>query len=253
MKIGFINNTNVNFPLEHINYEIIHDSLVLKQLNKINKYEDYDYIFIYENEILYLKDCNLDLPAISSNFSDGTSSFRIKNIGINQDLFRAVGINKDTKTIVDTTAGLGKDSFLFSLYGTNIIMLEQNSLIYNITKDAINRAVNNKELSNFVKKIQFFNCNSIDFLKNNDVKPDCVYLDPMFPKTNKNALSKKEMQIFHNLAFYGNNEELFNVSMEKTKNRVVIKRKINSEYLVNKEPDFKIKGRVIRFDIYLKK
>ena len=73
------------------------------------------------------------------------------------------------------------------------------------------------------------------------------------PQKTKSSLCKKEMQIFHNLAFYGDNKELFDLSMLKTKNRVVVKRMINNEYLVDKKPDYQILGKTIRYDVYLKK
>lgn len=248
-KIGYIGNCDFSDFIK-INQEIS-----LKELNKINKFEDFDYIFLKENDILYLKNCNSLLPAICCDFEDKTLSYRLNTSGKNQELLRACGVNKNQNmTIVDATAGMGKDSFILASFGVKMIMIEQNKLIYLLLKDGIERGQNseNLKIQEICKNMILYNENSIDFLQKLNTDIDCVYLDPMFTKTNGKSLVKKEMQLFHELAFYGDNEKLFNIAFEKVKNRVVVKRMINAELLIDKKPNYQIKGKTIRYDVYLK-
>lgn len=247
-KVGTIN-TNLQ------EFEKINQNLTLKELNKINKIDDFDYIFMKENDILYLKNCNSNLPAICCNFEDKSLLYRLETSGKNQDLEKACGINKNTKTIIDTTAGMGKDSFILASYDVKIIMIEKNKLIYYLLKDGIERAINsnNQKIKNICKNMTLYNSNSIDFLQNFYEKVDCIYLDPMFTKENGKSLVKKEMQIFHNLAFYGDNEKLFKIAIQKANNRVIVKRMLDSPLLINMQPSYQIKGKTVRYDIYLTK
>lgn len=253
-KIGLINNTNKEFSLKNLDYFVINKTIHLKDFNKLDKYEDFDYLFLYDNDILYLKDFSINIPSIFVDFTSGSVDYRRKTSGKKQEILRAIGFEKNKNLkILDATAGLCKDSFIFATYGINVLAIEQNPLIYNITLNALENAKNDNEISNIVNNINLINANSVDFLKNNEDYFDCIYLDPMFPQKNKTSLCKKEMQIFHNLAFYGNNDELFELSMLKATNRVVVKRMLKSEYIIDKKPDYQILGKTIRYDIYLKK
>lgn len=249
--IGLINNSSISISIKNVDYTDILSDMSLKEFNKIKSYENYRYLFFYDGEHLYLKDLSINITSIYVDFTVGAIDYRRKTSGIKQEILKAIGINNNKK-ILDTTAGLCKDSFIFATYGLKVVALEQNPLIYNITKNGLEFAINNPNTQDIVKNIKLINTNSIDFLKNNECDFDCIYLDPMFPKKTKSSLCKKEMQLFHNLAFYGDNEELFNLSMLKTKNRVVVKRMINNEYIVNKKPSYQIFGKTIRYDVYLK-
>ncbi len=225
----------------------------LKNFNKLKSYKDYNYLFLYDNKNLYLKDFSINIPSIYVDFTSGSIDYRRRTSGVKQEILRAVGFEKDKKlNLLDATAGLCKDSFIFATNGMNVLAIEQNPLIYNIVINALNNAKLNCITSNIVKNINLINMNSVDFLSVNDYEFDCIYLDPMFPQKNKTSLCKKEMQVFHNLAFYGDNEELFELSMLRTRNRVVVKRMIKNEYIINRRPNYQILGKTIRYDIYLK-
>lgn len=250
-KVGLINKSSVPLVLEGLQFVNIDTDINLGQLNRLQKYQDFDYIFYHDcNNTLYLKSFLLNLPSMFIDFLRGRINFRRTNSSKKQDIVKAVGLKN--KNILDATAGLCNDSFVLASNGFDIISLEQNPLIYNLTLNALKEAKNNVSIANIIKRIQLININSIDYLKNTQNEFDCIYLDPMFPPKTKTSLCKKEMQIFHNLAYYGDDEKLFNLAFLKAKNRVVVKRMKQNKYIVDKKPNYQIIGKAIRFDIYLK-
>lgn len=195
--------------------------------------------------ILYLKDCKNKANPICVDFT--------KYNRVSTELLKACGINNKKINILDCTAGLGRDSFILACTGCFLTALENNPVVYALLKDGIERGLKNDCISSVIKNIELINQDSIDYMKN--IKKDfyCIYLDPMFDKSKKNRLVKKEMQIFHNLIDNTNNEILFNLAFEKTQNRVVVKRSLHSELIINNiKPSFQIKGKTIRYDIYIK-
>jgi 16S rRNA (guanine1516-N2)-methyltransferase len=77
-------------------------------------------------------------------------------------------------TVWDLTAGFGFDGFILGAAGYNVVMVEYNVLIATILYYAQQNLLPQKE------NIKLYFANSIDFLTNNDTRPDIIYLDPMF-------------------------------------------------------------------------
>ena len=155
--------------------------------------------------------------------------------------------------VLDTTAGQGRDSFILASLGCNITLLERNKVIYLLLKNAIENAKNNDELKNIVKNMTIINQDSVKFLENNNDCFDVIYLDPMFPKSKKSRLVKKDMQIFREIV--GNDldsSKILESALKSNTKRVVVKRMNKSDFLDNKKPNFSIKGTSIRFDVYIK-
>ena len=95
---------------------------------------------------------------------------------------------------------------------------------------------------------------AIDYLAGLDpsVRPDVIYLDPMYPQRRKRALVKKEMRVLRGLA--GDDEdavELLKIALGRVKNRVVVKRPRLAPTLSSMAPSHQITGKTSRFDVYL--
>lgn len=198
--------------------------------------------------ILYLKDCKSIAKPIYVDFTEYNKN--------SNELIKACGINNKNKiNILDCTAGLARDSFIMANNNCNVISIEKNKIIFALLKDGFERGEKNINISKILNKITLLNCDSIDFLTNTKQLFDCIYLDPMFEDIKKSRLVKKEMQLFHNLL---NNEKcdnctLFNLAIKNAINRVVVKRYIHGDFIVNNiKPSFQIKGKTIRYDVYLK-
>ena len=171
----------------------------------------------------------------------------------NQEIIKAIGVKKDFKPkVLDTTAGLGRDSFILANLGCKVIMLERNPVIYLLLQNAIENARLNSITKGIVDNLTLVNINSVQYLQNLKEHFDVIYVDPMFPKTNKSRLVKKDMQIFREVVGDDiDSDELFESALKQNVKRVVVKRMRKSEYLLNKKPNFEIVGNTTRFDVYL--
>jgi 16S rRNA (guanine1516-N2)-methyltransferase len=118
----------------------------------------------------------------------------------------------------------------------------------------LERAKSNQLLAEWLpQRLNLFHGASLQLLKDwQGDQPDVVYLDPMFPHRKKSALVKKEMRLFQQ--FLGPDEDadaLLEPALVLAKQRVVVKRPDTAPYLNNCEPNMAIKGKKLRFDVYL--
>lgn len=178
----------------------------------------------------------------------------------------------DAPIAIDATAGLGQDSFLLAAAGFSVYMFEQDPIIAALLEDALDRAKSDPVLANIVERMHLFAEDSISALQRlgtslsrdeqmpqtSDsqpyltVKPDVIYLDPMFPERTKSAAVKKKFQLLHHLEHpCENEEELLSAAMNIQPRKIVVKRMAKGPFLAGKKPSYSIKGKSIRYDCYV--
>lgn len=194
---------------------------------------------------------------LSLNFVEGKSQHRrLYGGGKGQPLAKACGLSKHPEwTILDATAGLGKDAFVLASLGAEMMLCEQNPVIYVLLSDALLRASVNEETALIVKRMQTMHANAIDYLKTlNDTpsaRPDVIYLDPMYPERKKSAKIKKEMQILQYLVGHSDeNAALLEMALQTAKHRVVVKRPKTAVMLNETAPSFTVSSVNTRYDVY---
>jgi len=191
------------------------------------------------------------------SFTSPTMTYRIKHGGgRNQALGRAVGLKKGWQpALIDATAGLGRDGFILACLGCHVHMLERSPILAALLEDALQRLEQSGQFAEVVKKrLRFTETDSIVFLQKLQQKdyPDVVYLDPMYPERTKSSLVKKEMRLLRGLA--GDDQDatkLLTTSLERARNRVVVKRPRLAPTLNSRKPSHQITGKTSRFDVYL--
>ena len=191
------------------------------------------------------------------SFISPTMTYRIKHGGgRNQALGRAVGLKKGWQPVlIDATAGLGRDGFILACLGCHVHMLERSPILAALLEDALQRLEQSGQFAEVVKKrLRFTETDSIVFLQKLQQKdyPDVVYLDPMYPERTKSSLVKKEMRLLRGLA--GDDQDatkLLTTSLERARNRVVVKRPRLAPTLNSRKPSHQITGKTSRFDVYL--
>jgi len=194
---------------------------------------------------------------LSLDFAMGKSQHRrLYGGGKGQPLAKACGLSKHPEwSILDATAGLGKDAFVLASLGAELTMCEQNPVFYALLCDALLRASEHEETALIVKRMQIMHANAIDYLKTlNDtpsVSPDVIYLDPMYPARRKSAKIKKEMQILQYLVGHSNdNAALLEMALRTAKHRVVVKRPKTAAMLNETQPTFTVSSVNTRYDVY---
>ena len=223
---------------------------MLSIIEKFNKENDKFSLF-FDNGNLFLKSkIHKDWLPFTIDFS--SKEFLRRKDDKNQEILKAIGIKKDSNLkILDTTAGLGRDSFILANFGCKITMLERNPIIFLLLQNAIENSKNNSEIAKTTQNMTLINQNSIEYLNNLKENFDVIYIDPMFPKTNKSRLVKKDMQIFREIVGDDlDSGKLLELALQQNVKRVVVKRMKKAEYLANKKPNFEIVGNTTRFDVY---
>ncbi len=174
-----------------------------------------------------------------------------RGIGKKHDSCRAIGLNKlkqnETIALLDATAGLARDAFIFAKLGAQVTMLERNPTLA-LTLETALENLNDEALK---QNLRFIFTDAITYFQSNDIQYDVIYLDPMFSDVDKRAKVKKDMQMLHELI--GDNEDadlLLPLALKKAKKRVVVKRHKTSPFLGNQKPSHQIIGKSTRYDVY---
>ena len=152
-------------------------------------------------------------------------------------------------TAVDATAGLGEDSLVLAAAGYAVRMYEQNPVIYQLLRDAVERAKWTPELADIAARMTVLHGDSAAAMAAMDTPPDVILLDPMFPARQKSALVKKKLQMIQQLEFPCTNEaELLLAAAKARPRRLIIKRPPKGPFLAGVKPDYSISGKAVRFD-----
>jgi 16S rRNA (guanine1516-N2)-methyltransferase len=234
-------------------------------MNKLAIGYEADYLFSKAEllaERLHLPLDNHFLPRLSvgekrltlkvDKFSPLFVDFSAKSIQKRHDAGKKQGLVKackptSTVTILDVTAGWGRDAAVLASFGAKVHMIERNLVMGALLQDGLDH------LDTSLKKyLQLTVMDAKLFLQQLDPEqlPEVIYIDPMHPMRQKSALVKKDMQILQSLL--GTDEdaqELINLSLQRAKQRVVVKwpQKIAPLH----PPTLSIPGKTVRFDVYI--
>ena len=181
---------------------------------------------------------------------------RLYGGGSGQMIAKAVGIQPGVRpTVVDATAGLGRDAFVLAKLGCALTLIERQPLIAALLEDGLARARFDAEVGAIVASMQLVCGNAIDLLGAwaGEI-PQVIYLDPMFPQRDKSAQVKKEMRLFRPLAGADDDApQLLAAALALATHRVVVKRPRKAPAIAGVSPGYALEGNSSRFDIYPKK
>ena len=164
-------------------------------------------------------------------------------------MVRACAAGRGNISVLDACAGFGSDGLVMSDLGCRVTYLERDPLIWLLLRDRV------KDLPG-----AWAHCaDAQDFMAEGD-RWDVVYLDPMFPLRNKTALPGLGMQHLRTLSEATSEEvdmqqalaDLLQSARRAAIRRVVCKRRAKDptpDSLLT--PDFQVKGKMVRFDVYL--
>lgn len=166
----------------------------------------------------------------------------------------AQAVGKKSHTVVDATAGWAQDSLALFRMGYEVTCIERSPVMAALIADGFQRLAQKdwlikRELSPPV----LLSGNAIELLAGLPEKPDCIYLDPMFPpKRKQSAATRKSMAVLRDiLGDDTDRHALFDAAFAATGRRVVVKSPDYAEPLGGK-PSESYQGKLLRYDVYLK-
>jgi 16S rRNA (guanine1516-N2)-methyltransferase len=220
--------------------------------------------FVEMDELLWLQSQGLQLQTTGKkapgptwcDFVSGAVAHRRKfGGGRGQMIAKAVGLkNGVTPRVLDATAGLGKDSFVLATLGCTVQMVERSPVVHALLSDGLQRAMSDEETAPIAARLSLIHRDAIEYLSDLRTaaeKPQVVYLDPMFPHTDKSALVKKEMRAFRGIVGDDNDASmLLDNALQVATGRVVVKRPRKAPTIDHRMPNHQLEGKSSRYDIY---
>ena len=194
------------------------------------------------------------LGAVYVDFVEGAVAHRRKfGGGRGQSIAKAVGLKAGaTPTVVDATAGLGRDAFVLASLGCKVTLIERSPVVAALLQDGLARAALDPEIGPWVReRMQLLHGPAVETLLGLSERPDVIYLDPMFPHKQKSALVKKEMRVFQSLVGPDLDADgLLEPARQLATKRVVVKRPDYAPPLADVATTNAVTTKGHRFDIY---
>jgi 16S rRNA (guanine1516-N2)-methyltransferase len=220
---------------------------------------DFSYLLTYTSQGLSLQQTGAKAAGpVRVDFTDGTAAYR-RAKGGGELIVKAVAGDKQIRpSVLDATAGLGRDAFVLASWGYPVTLCERSPVVACLLEDGLQRAaqIADSDLQAVLGRMQLQSVDAVDYLAQLRPEnfPDVIVIDPMFPPTKKQALVKKEMQAFHQLVGPDQDgEQLLQAALTAAIYRVVVKRPRKAQHLASRKPNFSVEGKAIRFDVYTKK
>lgn len=190
-------------------------------------------------------------------FSGGAFGYRSGQPLRRELLARAVGFKGKALSVIDLTAGLGRDAAVLALLGCDVTAIERNAVVFALLEDGLRRARIAADTPDaLAERIRILNVDACEYLASleADALPDVIYLDPMFPERTHSALAKKEMRALAQLVgAEEDGERLLRAALATRCHRVVVKRPLHAPPLADEvvgAPPLQFRGRSARFDVY---
>lgn len=191
------------------------------------------------------------------DFVEGAAAHRrLHGGGSGQMIAKAVGVQSGVRpSVLDATAGLGRDAFVLATLGCRVELIERQPLIAALLEDGLQRAARNEEVAPIVARMQLHSVDAIELMRHwRGEAPQVIYLDPMFPHRDKSALVKKEMRLFRPLVGADlDAPALLEAALALATHRVVVKRPRKAQAVEGCKPGYALEGKSSRYDIYPKK
>ena len=194
-----------------------------------------------------------DAPLIV-DFVGGAVGHRLRfGGGRGQDLPKAMGFkNGKTPTVIDATAGLGRDAFLLASLGAEVTLIERSPDMHALLADGMARAqAEGAEFAEIIARMTLLHGDAKNLIPT--LGADAILIDPMHPPRKNSALVKKELRQVREIV--GTDDDapaLLRVALEHAKHRVVLKWPAKGDAIDAPRPwSHQIIGKSTRYDVWM--
>ena len=192
--------------------------------------------------------------ALNCDFLQGAVNHRLRfGGGRGQHLPKAVGMKGgQSPTIIDATAGLGRDAFLLASLGSQVTLIERSDIIHELLAAGMDAACQaGGQHKDIMDRMTLIHGDSITLLPH--MQADVVLVDPMHPPRQKSALVKAEMRAIRDIV--GGDEDqqlLIETALAMATKRVVLKWPAKAAPLTGLRPaSHQIIGKSTRYDVFI--
>ena len=193
-------------------------------------------------------------PVLKCDFLQGAINHRLLfGGGRGHHLPKAVGMRGgQSPTIIDATAGLGRDAFLLASLGSQITLIERSESIHELLAAGMEAAHQaGGQHKDIIDRMTLIRGDSIALLPH--MHADVVLVDPMHPPRQKSALVKAEMRAIRDIVGADEDQHiLVETALAIAKKRVVLKWPAKAAPLAGlRRASHQIIGKSIRYDVFL--
>ena len=193
-------------------------------------------------------------PELRVDFVNGPVAHRLRfGGGRGQDLPKAMGLRAGkTPTIIDATAGLGRDAFLLASLGADVTLIERSPKMHALLEDAMARArQEGGDFAEIMARMTLLHGDAKALLPN--LTADAILIDPMHPPRKNSALVKRELRQVREIV--GTDEDaadLLRVALECASKRVVLKWPAKADPMIGvRACSHQIIGKSTRYDVFM--
>ena len=168
-------------------------------------------------------------------------------------LARAAGLDRGARTVIDATAGLGRDALALALRGASVLMIERHPVLAALLEDALARA--QRVDSPIAARLELVTGDAGTILEAMAAAetpgPHTILIDPMYPQSGKDALPKRDLQLLRTLIGRTDDDAdlLVAIARRVATRRVVVKRPPRGPLLAAR-PIATFAGSRVRYDVY---
>ena len=188
------------------------------------------------------------------DFVNGAVAHRLRfGGGRGQALAKAMGLRGGkTPSIVDATAGLGRDSFLLASLGAQVVMIERSEKMHALLAEGMAAAMDeNAELRDIIARMTLLKGDAKDLLP--ELSADAILIDPMHPPRKSTALVKLELRQVRDIVGTDDDADaLVRVALQHARQRVVLKWPAKADPIAGvRACSHQIMGKTTRYDVFM--
>jgi 16S rRNA (guanine1516-N2)-methyltransferase len=188
------------------------------------------------------------------DFVSGAVAHRLRfGGGRGQALPKAMGLRAGkTPTIIDATAGLGRDSFLLASLGAQVTLIERSAEMHVLLAQGMQRAFDEGgEFREIIGRMTLMMGDAKDLLP--ELSAEAILIDPMHPPRKNSALVKRELrQVREIVGTDDDADELVRAALKTARSRVVLKWPAKADPIEGiRACSHQIMGKSTRYDVFM--
>ena len=211
---------------------------------------DRDSLVLQEDNLYFNFKKERALTPLKIDIKKGALGWRLARAQHETHLKKAIGKTDQPLRILDATAGLLGDSMIMLALGHSVTAYEQSKILYTMLNNELNQL---SETDSNLLNFQLINSNVCE-TKFSEESFDVIYFDPMYPEDRASSARRSDLKKINSIleieGLASDPESTFTYLRSIPKTKVIVKRPLKADAFKG-SINYQIKGKSVRFDIYL--